>query len=158
MAWKTNISKFFNSGEAKNTVINIDNEKSTIVSFVSQIGELDKIMYGKTDGQGQLTLPRLDMNYYLLVMTILFVVATFLFFLFRNTDQIKKVLKIIIIFTLSYILGHVSIFGGSGTTHHIIRDLSFVIVSCTLYSIIIILLVYKDFFLNIRSRNNKKTV
>lgn len=158
MAWKTNVSKFFNRGEAKNTVINIDNEKSTIVSFISQIGELDKIMYGKIDGQGQLTLPRLAMNYYLLAMTTLFVVAIFLFFLFKNVVQIKKILKIIIIFTLSYILGHISIFGGSGTTHHIIRDLYFVIASCTLYFIIIILLVYKDFFLYIGGKNNKKTI
>lgn len=158
MAWKTNISKVFDRGQAKNTVINIDNKKATIVSFISQIGELDKIMYGTIDGQGQLSLPRLAMNYYLLAMTILFVVAIFLFFLFKNAVQIKKVLKIIIIFTLSYILGHISIFGGSGTTYHIIRDLSFVIVSCTLYFIIIILLVYKDFFLNIRGKNNKKNV
>ena len=79
-------------------------------------------------------------------------------FLFKNIVPIMKVLKIIIIFTLSYILGHISIFGGSGTTHHIIRDLYFVIVSFILYFIIIILLLYKDFFLNIRGKNNKKNI
>lgn len=158
MAWKTNISKFFNPGEAKNTVVNIDNGKSTIVSFISQVGELDKIIYGTIDGQGQLTPPRLAMNYYLSAMIILFVVSIFLFFLFKHIVPIRKVLKIIIIFTLSYILGHISIFAGSGTTHHIIRDLYFVIVSCILYFIIIILFLYKDFFLNIGSKNNKKTI
>lgn len=158
MAWKTNVSRFFNHAQAKNTVINIDSEKSTIVSFISQIGELDKIMYGTIDGQGQLSLPRLAMNYYLSAMIVLFVGALFLSFLFKNVVPIKKVLNIIIIFTLSYILGHISIFGGSGTTHHIIRDLYFVIVSCILYFIIIILLLYKDFFLNIGSKNNKKII
>ncbi|GEM_PF-1001446 len=155
MAWKTNISNFFDNGEPKNTVINIDNEKSTIVNYISQADELDKLLYGKVDYKGQITLPRLAMNYYFLTMTSLLIVAIFLYLLFKNTDKIKKTLKIIIIFTLSYILGHISIFGGSGTTHHIIRDLSFVIVSCILYFTIIILLVYKGFFLNIKSRRNK---
>ena len=155
MAWKTNISNFFDRGEPKNTVINIDNEKSTIINYISQLDELDKLLYGKVDYEGQITLPRLATNYYLLAMTSIFIIAIFLYLLFKNTDKIKKTLKIIIIFTLSYILGHISIFGGSGATHHIIRDLSFVIVSCILYFTIFILLVYKDFFLNIKSRRNK---
>lgn len=154
MAWKTNISKFFVNGEPKNTVITIDESKSTIVGFINQTGEPDKLIYGKIDDQGRLSLPRLAMNYYLLAMTFLFISAIFLYFLFKNTDKIKKILKILIIFTLSYSLGHISIFGGSGTTHHIIRDLSFVVVSCILYFTIIILLAYKDFFLNIKSRRN----
>lgn len=37
MVWKTNISKFFDSGEPKNTVINIDDEKSTIKSAFHSI-------------------------------------------------------------------------------------------------------------------------
>lgn len=158
MAWKTNISKFFNHSEAKNTVIDIDNDKTTIVSFISQNNELDKIMYGEIDGEGQLTLPRLAINYYLFAMTILFVVTVLLFFLFKNAVQIKKILKIIIIFSLSYILGHISIVGVNGTTHHMIRDLSFLIVSSILYFLIIILFVYKDFFLNIGGMKNKKIV
>ncbi len=155
MAWKTNVSNFFDSGEPKNTVINIDDEKSTTVNYISQVDELDKLLYGKADYKGQITLPRLAMNYYLFAMTSIFIIATFLYFIFKNTDKIKKIVKIIIIFTLSYVLGHISIFGGSGTTHHIIRDLYFVIVSCILFFSIIILLVYKESFLNIKGNINK---
>ena len=155
MAWKTNVSKFFDSGEPKNTVITIDDRKSTIVSYISQADEPDKLIYGKIDGQGRITLPRLAMNYYLLAITSIFIIAIFLYLIFKNTDKIKKIAKIIIIFSLSYILGHISIFGGSGTTHHIIRDLYFVIVSFILFFSIIILLVYKESFLNLRGNINK---
>ncbi len=158
MAWKTNISKFFDSGQAKNTLINIDNDKYTVVSFISQVGELDTIMYGTIDGQGQISLPRLAMNYYLLAMIVLFVVGLLLYFLFRNVAPVKKALKIITIFAFSYALGHMSIFAGSGTSYHIIRDLYFVVAASTLYFVIIILLLYKDFFLNIGSKDNKEII
>ena len=146
MAWKTNISNFFGMGDPKNTVINIDNENLTIVNYISQADEPDKLLYGKVDYDGQITLPRLATNYYLLAITSVFIIAMFLYLLFKNTNKLKNVLKIVIIFTLSYILGHISIFGGSGATHHIIRDLCFVITASILFFSIIILLVYKKHF------------
>lgn len=155
MAWKTIASKFFDSGEPKNTVINIDDEKSTIVNYISQGGEQDKLLYGKVDYKGQVSLPRLAMNFYLKAMTFVFIIAIFLSLVFKNIDKIKKILKIIIISTLSYILGHISIFGVGGPTYHIVRDFYFVIGACILFFSIIILLIYKEFFLNIRGNIDK---
>lgn len=156
MAWNTIGSKFIDSGERKNTVINIDREKSTVVNYVSQISDLDKLIYGTVDYDGQLTLPRLAMNYYLSLMFIIFIITGILFFIFKNTDKIKKVIKIIMLFSLSYILGHMAIFAGRGSTHHMIRDLYFVFLGTLLIFSIFILTLYKDSFMKIKDDGNIK--
>ncbi len=148
MAWKTNISRPFNKGEAKNTLVNIDNENPTTVYYINQTNELDKLIYGKVPHKGRLTLPRLAMNYYLLIMTFLFIIGVFLYLLLKRARKIRRILKIVIIFAFSYILG--SLFGSSGNTHHIIRDFCFVLVTSILFFSIIILLVYKESFLNMK--------
>lgn len=155
MAWKTNISKFFDSGEAKNTVISIDEEKPVLINYISQGSELDRLIYGEIDYGGRITLPRLAMNYYLLIMIIVFIITIILFFIFKNRAKIQKIVKTIMIFPLSYILGHIVIFGGDGTTHHMMRDLFFVIVGTLLFFSIFILLIYKDDFMKIKGNMNK---
>lgn len=146
MAWKTNISKFFNKGEPKNTVINIDNKQSTTVHYINQSKELDKILYGKVNYEGRITLPRLVMNYYLLIMIFVFIIGIFLYLIFKKVVKIRRVLKPLIIFALSYILG--SLFSSSGITYHIIRDFSFVIVTSILFFAIFVLIIYKESFLS----------
>ncbi len=155
MAWQTKISKIFDRNEGKNTVINIDDKKATKVVYIDQLGGGDRLLYGGIDGQGQLSLPRLAMNYYLIIMFFLFAASIFLYFIFRNTNKLKKTFKIITILSLSYILGHLSIFAGSGATHHMIRDLSLVLISTILYFSIIILLLYKESFFNLGRKIEK---
>lgn len=75
----------------------------------------------------------------------------YLFFIFKNTDKTKNVIKIIMLFSVSYILGHMVIFAGSGTTHHIIRDLYFVLGGTILIFSIFILIIYKDNFMEIKT-------
>ena len=156
MAWKNNISNLFETREAKTAVINIDEEETVLVRFISQDSELDKLIYGKEQEGYSLTLPRLVMNYYLILMTILFIISGILSFIFRNMDKIYIVTKIIMIFAFSYILSHIVIFGLGGATHHIIRDLSFVIITTILTFSIFMLLLYKDNFIK-RNQVRKNT-
>ncbi len=148
MAWKTNISRLFKKGEAKTTVISIDKEKPILVRYISQDSELDKIIYGKDQEGNSLTLPRLAMNYYLFIMVIIFVISIVLSFIFRNMDKTKKTTNIVMFFPLSYILSHIVIVGVRGSTHHMNRDLSFVIVTTILFFIIFILTIYRKDFIN----------
>lgn len=155
MAWRTNISNFFNISEAKNTVIDLDNNNSTVVHYITQTNKPDKLIYGKVDYKGQITLPRLSINYYFLTIVSIFIISILLYLLFKNNKKIKKILKISTIFSLSYILGYISIFGHISSTHHITRYLFFVVLASILFFSIIILLVYKDYFLNLNSNIDK---
>lgn len=155
MAWKTNISSLFKRGESKTTVISIDEEKPVLVRYISQASELDKLIYGKDQEEGSLTLPRLAMNYYLVLMTIIFIIIGILSFIFRKMDKINKITKIIMILALSYIFSHIVMFGFGGSTYHLNRDLSFVIITTILIFSIFILLVYKDNFMKTKEKTSK---
>ncbi len=145
MAWKTSIGNLFERGEAKTTVINIDEEKPVFVRYISQDSELDKFIYGKGQEGHSLTLPRLAMNYYFFLMGIIFLISVILSFIFRRMDRIKKIVNTIMIFSLSYISAHILIlFASEGRTHHMSRDLTFVIITTILIFTILLLLVYRD--------------
>lgn len=155
MAWKTNVSTLFERGEGKTTVISIDEEKPVLVRYISQDSELDTLIYGEYQEGYRLTLPRLAMNYYLFIMGIIFVISVILSFKFRKMDKIKKITNIIMVFALSYILAHIVIFGTGGPTHHMNRDLFFVIVTTMLLFVIFILSIYKSDFIKIKDNMSK---
>lgn len=155
MAWKTNKSSLFERGEGKSAVISIDKEKPVRVLFISQTSELDKMIYGEEQEGYSLTLPRLAMNYYLMAMIIILIISGILSLIFRKKDKIYKVTRIIMVFALSYIISHIAIFGPGGSTHHISRDLSFVLVSSLLTFTILILLLYKKDFIKIKEKSRK---
>ena len=148
MAWKTNISKIFESKEPKNTVINVNEEKNVSIHYIDQNGELDKQIYGPHYDGGQITLPRLAMNYYILFMGIILLILCILSIIFRRKDRIMKLISTIMMFPISYIIANILISGIGGSTHHIIRDLSFVIIATVLIFSIIISLKHKDYFIN----------
>lgn len=148
MAWKTNISKIFESKEPKNTVINVDEEKNVSIHYIEQNGELDKQIYGRYYHGGRITLPRLAMNYYVCFMGIIFLILCIMSIIFRRKARIMKVISTIMIFSISYIVANIIISGIRGSTHHIIRDLWFIVVATILIFSIIISLKYKDSFIN----------
>ena len=150
MSWKTIISKLDKNKEPKNTVINVEG-KNTSIHYIDQTGGLDKQIYGPNDVSnysGQLTLPRLAMNYYVTFMLLICLALLILSTIFRKKDKIKKTINTILMIPLSYIVSHILILGIKGATHHIIRDLSFVIIATILIFSIIISIRYKDHFIN----------
>lgn len=155
MAWETNVSNLFERGEAKTTVISVDEEEPVSVRFISQGSELDTWIYGKKQERHSLTLPRLAMNYYLYIMGIIFLISLVLSFMLRKMDKIRKIINIIMILALSYISAHMVIFGIGGVTHHMNRDLSFVIIATILFFTIFILSMYKENFMKTKEDISK---
>lgn len=146
MAWKTTLASMWKRDEKKSAVINPNGEKVNRIYYISQGDELDRLIYGKseTENGGQLTLPRLAMNYYSLLAGVIFVLSLLATLIFKKKEIIRRMILPIMLLALSYVLGHIVILGLNGTTHHILRDLYFVGISAILIFIIFILLVYKD--------------
>jgi len=157
MAWKTNLSKVFKNNQAKEAIIDLKNESNVTVYFVSQNGEADKLLFSsssyngpqsivpKDNYSGRFTLPRLAMNYYLSAMGLIFWVFLILSIIFRNTEKIKRITSNITIIPISYIIGHFCIMGLQGSTHHIIRDLSFVLLATAFTLCIIVTMKFQSF-------------
>ena len=160
MAWKTNFSKLSKDTKAKNSLINIKDDENVSIYFIAQGDELDKLIYGSDSydvtqylndqdrSRGQITLPRLAMNYYLFIMGLSLLMLWIISIVFRKNDKIKKITNTIMIIPLSYIIAHICILGMQGSTHHIIRDLAFVLVATILICSIIISIRYKRFLID----------
>lgn len=146
MAWKTYLGNLFKKGENKSVLINPNGEKVNGIYYISQGDELDRLIYGQSEFEngGQLTLPRLAMNYYSLLAAGIFVLSLLAIIIFQKKEKIRRIILPIMLLALSYVLGHIVILGLNGTTHHILRDLFFVGISAILFFIIFMLLVYKD--------------
>ena len=157
MAWKTNNNPETPSKnkriERKSLNIKTKEEKPVLIRFISQSNELDKIIYGAEEGYG-LTLPRLAMNYYFMLMGGIFLISGALWLIFRKTQKIKNLISIIMYLSLSYLLGHIAIMGLSGPTHHMKSDLSSVLISTILIFTIIILLVYKNKLIRMKRKDS----
>lgn len=151
MAWKTALASMWKRDEKKSAVINPNGEKVNRIYYISQGDELDRLIYGKseTENGGQLTLPRLAMNYYSLLAGVIFVLSLLATLIFKKKEIIRRMILPIMLLALSYVLGHIVILGLNGTTHHILRDLYFVGISSILFFIIFILLIYKDNFIKL---------
>lgn len=152
MGWKTYLGSFFKHGENKSAVINPNGENVNRVYYISGGEELDKLVYGKPESEnaGQLTLPRLAMNYYVMLAGIIFVISLLGTIVFQKKESITKIILPIMLLSVSYILSHIVILGLSGTTHHIIRDLTFVVIATILFFAIFSLMVYKGGLIKLR--------
>lgn len=152
MGWKTYLGSLFKNGVNKSAVINPNGENVNRVYYISAGEELDKLVYGKPESEngGQLTLPRLAMNYYVILAGIIFVISLLGTIILQKRESITKIILPIMLASVSYILSHIVILGLSGTTHHIIRDLTFVGISTVLFFTIFSLMVYKGGILKLR--------
>lgn len=152
MAWKTVLSNLWKRDVKKSVVINPNGEKVNRIYHISQGDEIDRLIYGESEFEngGQLTLPRLAMNYYLLIVGGIFVFFLILNMIFQKKEKITKITLPIMLISVSYILAHIVILGLNGTTHHILRDLIFVVIASILFFAIFILLVYKDDLIKVK--------
>ena len=81
-------------------------------------------------------------------MGIILLLLLILSIIFKRKTRIMKVIRTIMMLPISYIIANILISGIGESTHHIIRDLSFVTITTVLIFSIIILLKYKDYFIN----------
>ncbi|WP_130805303.1 zf-HC2 domain-containing protein [Senegalia massiliensis] len=155
VAWTTYLSSIFDTGEVKNAVINVKEDKVDVVYYLNQDGSLDKLIYGESFEKNTITLPRLTINYYFVIAGIVFIIFMILSLIFRKNHRINKITTPIMILALSYILSHIIILGTNGTTYHMIRDFLFIIITGILLFSIFILLIYKNYFAKIKNYINK---
>jgi hypothetical protein len=117
-------NKLFNTTQKQVITVNPNGEQVKTIYYVSNGGQEDKIIYGENpfDNGGVVTLPRLFLNYYIVIATLITFVLTVLFVLFRKKQKIKTIIVAILLIPISYIVSHIMITGLNATSYSATRD------------------------------------
>ena len=112
------------------------------IYYMPNNGQEDVCIYGKaiTNG-GVMTLPRLALNYYLFIMTVLLAVLFVCWIIFRKRARAKIRLERALLLPISYIVSHAAVCGISGVTYSMTRDFE-IILLVTLLVYCVLLLVH----------------
>ena len=99
-------------------------------------GESQKLLWGNDLNGGAQILPRLTLNYYLLIAAGLAVITGILWFVFRR-KAISTIFRQIFFAPLSYVIAHLLICGLKGTTYFMERNLCFILmIALAVYGIL----------------------
>ena len=128
--------------EQKNTVlkhgrqyltIEPEEGKDTVIRYVQNNGQEDVVLYSELpqSSGGVMTLPRLVLNYYLVIAGFVFIVLLILRIVLRKKEGAKQILEKLMLLPISYILGHFAV-GVGGMTYSLRRDFSLIILAAML--------------------------
>lgn len=108
--------------QAGEVLLNPSGEKVEVVYYSSASGFPDRLVYGQPlhGEEGRITLPRLALNYYLLLAGGLLLVLGAMALIRRRSPGWRRLALV----PLAYILSHFLVLGGSSSTYAILRDFS----------------------------------
>jgi len=94
-------------------------------------------------------LPRLALNYYIVIAAGAFIVSLVLLLIFRKKEKIRKVMTYISFVPLSYIISQLAVMGFNATTYSLMRDFKLIVllavfILCILISVYRIIQVKKE--------------
>ncbi len=117
-------NRLFDTTRKQIITVNPDGEAVKTIYYVSNGGQEDKVIYGQNpiEHGGVITLPRLFLNYYLLIAAFTALVLTVLLLIFRKRQKSKAVIAAILFVPVSYLVSHLLITGFDATSYSATRD------------------------------------
>lgn len=120
-------------------IVNPNKEDVSLIYYVSNKDELDEVIYRDKsnivtydDSQfitgGVVTLPRLVLNYYFLIVFGITLSLGFILLCVKSLPRVKTILTFIIGFPISYMTSHILIVGGLNSSFDVIRDLYLILI------------------------------
>lgn len=137
-------SKFFDSDKEKTVTVNPDGKEVKTIYYVSNGEQEDKVIYGTdpvTNG-GVLTLPRLFLNYYLLLAVFATLILLMFYLILRKKEKVKAIITKTLFAPVSYILSHIMITGWDATSYSASRDF-YLILLLTIPVYFVFYIIYK---------------
>lgn len=131
-AWNTIWDKNFSNRGKQNIVINPTSRAGIKIYYVQNNGNEDVPIYGLNDDAGSVTLPRLVLKQYFLLILLLFMVLLFIRYFVRRQETLKMWLNRILLFPVSYMAAHFFTKGLSFTSYSTQRDFGFIILGAIL--------------------------
>lgn len=113
------------------TQIRLDAKIPTSIYYMQNNGREDILIYGPgVEGvQHQITLPRLFLNYYVLIAAVFFIVIGIVYLVMRIRHKHYLWVERVLLAPSSYLLAHILIMRGSGLTYQPLKDLTLIILT-----------------------------
>lgn len=128
-AWTSLWDKMFSNRGVRSVTVMPKDDLSLSVYYSSNNGEPDLCVYGQpTEDGGVISLPRLTLGYYLIFAVAVFVLSVILRLVFRHKEGVKKWIGRILLYSVSYISGHLIVLGFKTVSYSAQRD--FVLIVC----------------------------
>lgn len=122
--WNTTWDKYILKRNLQSIILNPNGENVTSIYYYFTDGREDALIYGEDvlEGGGVITLPRLSLAYYLLLAIGISIILIILLYIYRKKDNIKIILKKLLLLPISYIISHLCIKGYTTNSYSINRD------------------------------------
>jgi len=133
-AWTSIWDKWFSNHGVLSTTITHESEIPYSVYYTPNNGEENVFIYGSANAEGCITLPRLALNYYFVFAVLAALILFAVRLVVRKKDKLKLWVERIMLYPISYLIGHILITGIGATSYSMLRDfLLIVLVSLILY-------------------------
>jgi hypothetical protein len=136
-AWTSYFNEHIIKREKQYCLITYEKDEPISIYYLQNNDEADVLIYG-TDlapSGGVITLPKLSLNFYFLVVFICACVFVVLMFIFRKNINMMRWLTKLSVLPSSYILSHICIKGFGGTTYAFQRDFFLILLLSAIISI-----------------------
>lgn len=122
--YNTAWNKIIGATKSQTITVNPNNEKVNTIYYVSNGGLEDKVIYGRNPihNGGVMTLPRLFLNYYIILDILIAFILVVFFLIFRKKEKVKDIIVKLLFVPVSYFISHVMVTGFNATSYSATRD------------------------------------
>ena len=139
--WTTLWDEYFQSDDIGTVVLNEENETVSSVYYYQTDGSEDQLVYGTDENPngGTVTLPRLNLSYYLMTAVVFGGLCLVVALLFRRQKKITAWSYKVCLLPVSYVLAHLIVTGLSSASYSSTRDLlAIILITIPLYALILL--------------------
>lgn len=124
-AWRTSLGDLGLEDEVDRLILNTEDEAVSSVYYYQTDGSLDRVIYGRDENPngGSLSLPRLNLSYYILAAGLLMLVSLIALAVFRRNKKVVNLLLVVLLFSLAYMIAHMIVRGVTAASYQSTRDL-----------------------------------
>lgn len=128
-AWTSLWDRVFSHRGVQSTTIKPEQGLPITVYYLSNNGEADTCVYGDTltESSGRVTLPRLVLDFYLVLAFAAVVVLLILWFVFRRRESTRIWITRIMMAPVSYLFAHLIVKGFRSVTYSAQRDFALIV-------------------------------
>lgn len=142
-AWTNSLDEFFQSNEVNSVVLNTEDEIVSSVYYDQNDGSEYQLIYGidENPNGGTVTLPRLNLSYYLRAALLFGGLCLILVVLFSWHKKIRELSFKAFLLPVSYVVAHLIIMGMTSASYHSARDLlAIILITMSLYALMLLAL------------------
>lgn len=139
--WTSILDQYFQPSKVDSVVLNTADEIVSSVYYYQTEELEDQLLYGINENPngGSLTLPRLNLSYYLGAAMLFGGLCLVVAMLFRRRKQILELSLKLFLLPVSYVVAHLIVMGMTSASYHSTRDLlAIILITMPLYALMLL--------------------